>query len=63
MAPDHVRPEYPLSELTSRIIAVAVEVHKGLGPGFREIIYQRALGLELPAHGLEFTWKAWIGVF
>ena len=62
MASDHVRAEYPLSEVTSRIIAAAVEVHKGLGPGFREIIYQRALGLELPAHGLEFTREEWIRV-
>jgi GxxExxY protein len=60
---EHVKIEYHLSEMTSRIIAAAVEVHKHLGPGFREIIYQRGLGRELPAHGLEFTREVWIDVF
>ena len=39
--------DYPLSALTSRIIACAVEVHKTLGPGFEEVFYQRALHREL----------------
>jgi GxxExxY protein len=63
VADQHVKTEYRLSETTSRIIAAAVEVHKHLGPGFREIIYQRALGRELPAHTLEFSREVWIDVF
>jgi GxxExxY protein len=46
---------YPLSSLTSRIIACAVEVHKTLGPGFEELFYQRALHREFAAAGLEAT--------
>lgn len=46
---------YTMSELTSRIIACAVEVHKTLGPGFEEVFYQRALHRELCAAGLEAT--------
>lgn len=46
---------YPMSGLTSRIIACAVEVHKTLGPGFEEVFYQRALYRELAAAGLEAT--------
>ncbi|MCR6640678.1 MAG: GxxExxY protein [Sporocytophaga sp.] len=34
------------SELTGRIIGCAMEVHKSLGNGFQEVIYQRALGIE-----------------
>ncbi len=49
-----VKPEYPLSEITSKIIAAATQVHRHLGPGFEEVIYQRALALELQAQGLEF---------
>jgi GxxExxY protein len=49
--------------MTSGIIAAAVEVEKHLGAGFREIIYQRALVHELPAHGLEFSREVWIDVF
>jgi hypothetical protein len=30
----HVKPEYPHSELTARIIAAAQEVHRTLGPVF-----------------------------
>ena len=44
---------YPLSALTSRIIAYAAEVHKTLGPGFEEVFYQRALHRELSAAALE----------
>ena len=58
----HIKEQYPLSELTSRIIAAAIEVHKALGPGFEEVIYQRALAKELLAHGLEFSREVWIDV-
>lgn len=50
---DHENSDYPLSGLTSRIIACAIEVHKTLGPGFEEVFYQRALHRELMAAGLE----------
>ena len=46
-----VKPEYPKSVITSRIIATAQQVHRGLGPGYEELIYQRALALELAAGG------------
>ena len=58
----YVDKRYPLSGLTGRIIAAVQEVHRGLGPGFEEVIYQRALVKELPAHGLEFEREAWIDV-
>ncbi|HTH48275.1 MAG TPA: GxxExxY protein [Candidatus Limnocylindria bacterium] len=41
-------------QLTSRIIAAAINVHKGLGPGFLESVYEQALALELAAAGLQF---------
>jgi GxxExxY protein len=53
---------YPLSELTGHIIAAATEVHRTLGPGFEELIYQRALAKELPAHGLEYEREVWVDV-
>ena len=53
---------YPLSSLTSRVIAAAYEVHHTLGPGFEEVVYQRALAKELPAHGLEYDREVWIDV-
>jgi GxxExxY protein len=39
-------------ELTGRIISCAMEVHKALGPGFLESIYEAALLVELQHAGL-----------
>ena len=58
----YVKDRYPLSSLTARIIAAATEVHRSLGPGFQEVIYQRALAKELPAHRLEFSREVWMDV-
>jgi GxxExxY protein len=58
----YVDSRYPLSALTSKIIAAAQEVHRFLGPGFEEVIYQRALAKELPAHGLEYEREVWMDV-
>jgi GxxExxY protein len=62
MSQQYVKDEYPLSDVTARIIAAATEVHRTLGPGFEEIIYQRALAVELPAHDLEFSREVWMDV-
>jgi GxxExxY protein len=62
MTNQYVREEYPLSEVTSRIIKAAKEVHKELGSGFQEVLYQRSLALEFPAHGLDFSREVWIDV-
>lgn len=40
-------------ELTSRVIAAAIEVHRRLGPGFIESIYEHALIVELHKRGLK----------
>jgi len=60
MAKSYIKPDYPHSELTARIIACAQEVHRVLGPGFEEIFYQRALEKELRAAGLECEREVWI---
>ncbi len=41
-------------ELTYKIIGCAIEVHKHLGNGFQEVIYQRALAIEMGLQGIEF---------
>ena len=43
------------SEITERIIGASFEVHKFLGNGFQEVIYQRALAHEMRKSGLEFA--------
>jgi GxxExxY protein len=47
-----VNEQYLHSELTGRMIGCAMEVHKTLGNGFQEVIYQRALEIELAQQGL-----------
>ena len=41
-------------ELTHNIIGCAMQVHSTLGNGFQEIIYQRALAIELQHKKLDF---------
>jgi GxxExxY protein len=50
-----INEQYKYSELTSKIIGCAMEVHKRLGNGFQEVIYQRALEIEMRLGSLSFT--------
>jgi GxxExxY protein len=49
--------------LTERIIAAAIRVHKELGPGFLELMYEEALAIELAAAGLIFERQKLLPVF
>jgi GxxExxY protein len=49
-----INEQYKYSDLTSKIIGCAMEVHKRLGNGFQEVIYQRALEIEMRLVGIEF---------
>ena len=46
--------KYKYSELTSKIIGCAMHVHKALGNGFQEVIYQRALEIEMRLADVSF---------
>ena len=50
-------------ELTGRIIACAIEVHKALGPGFLESIYEAALVVELKRVGLRVEQQKPLPIF
>jgi GxxExxY protein len=47
-----VNEKYKYSELTGKIIGCSMEVHKILGNGFQEVIYQRALEEEFIIQGI-----------
>ncbi len=50
-----INEQYLHSELTGKIIGCAMEVHRALGNGFQEVIYQRALAIEMASQGLTFS--------
>jgi len=43
-----------LNELTEKIIGLAIKVHRKLGPGFLESVYQAALAYEFKQSGIYF---------
>jgi len=50
-----IKEQYKYSELTGKIIGCAMRVHSALGNGFQEVIYQRALEIEMADEGISFS--------
>lgn len=50
-------------DLTERIIAAAIRVHKELGPGFLEAAYEEAVAIELAAAGISFERQKLLPIF
>ena len=48
-------PSVELDRLAYRVIGAAIEVHRLLGPGFFETVYEEALCIELVLRGLPFA--------
>ncbi|HEX2732302.1 MAG TPA: GxxExxY protein [Polyangiaceae bacterium] len=55
-------PRTDLDGIAYRVIGAALEVHRILGPGFLESIYEEALCIELTRLGMEFTRQVPISV-
>ena len=45
---------YKFHEITEKVIGASMKVHSALGNGFQEVIYQRALEIELQEHNVRF---------
>jgi len=50
-------------DLTKRIIKCAMNVHNTLGNGFQEVIYQRALAIEMKEENLSFVREMEMPIF
>ena len=58
-----IKKEYKYSDITSKIIGCAFEVHNILGNGFQELIYQRALEEEMILRNINFVREADISIY
>jgi len=47
--------DYKFKEITEKIIGSSMKVHAALGNGFQEVIYQRALEIEMQEARLHFA--------
>jgi len=52
-----------INDLTHKIIGCAMQVHRVLGNGFQEVIYQRALAIEMQKQGLAFEREMEMTIF
>ncbi len=52
-----------LNQVTDQIIGCAIEVHRALGPGLPESIYEKALCIEMHQRGLDFDRQITVPVF
>src|SRR5437660_1561465 len=51
-------PDPELNRITNAIIGAAIEVHRLLGPGFPESVYDKAMRLELTRQNIRFVSQA-----
>jgi GxxExxY protein len=55
-------PDAATDALATELLDAAIEVHRALGPGFLETIYEHALCLELSLRGIPFARQAIVRV-
>lgn len=55
-------PDSPLNQLTHQVIGAAIDVHRELGPGYLEALYEEALCLELSERKIAHVRQASINV-
>jgi GxxExxY protein len=41
-------------QVATKVIGAAIEVHRALGPGYLEVVYENALAVELELRGMTF---------
>ena len=54
---------YPYKDLTQKVIGAAMEVHRNLGPGFLESVYEAALAVEFRSQNILFEEQRPVDVY
>jgi len=52
-----------INQLTHKIIGCAMQIHRTLGNGFQEVIYQRCLAIEFEQEGIDFEREKEMPIF
>ena len=58
-----MKEEYPHSDITEKVISAAIEVHRELGSGYLESIYEQALAKEFDSRKIKYERQKEIGIF
>jgi len=51
-----------IEDAANKVIGAAIEVHRHLGPGYLESVYEEAMAVELTLRGIPFTRQSVFGV-
>jgi GxxExxY protein len=57
-----VEPDKQLDTLAHAVIGAAIEVHKCLGPGYLESVYEEAMRIKLKTRGIPFTYQVPVSI-
>jgi GxxExxY protein len=49
-----------LDDLTYRVIGCAIEVHKQIGPGLIESVYEKCLAREFELRNIQYQKQLWV---
>ena len=58
----HAEPDQELDRLAHLVIGAAIEVHRQLGPGLLEGVYEKALCIEFEIRGIAFRTQSRVGI-
>ena len=62
LKPERHEPDRELDRLAHQVIGAAIEVHRQLGPGLLEPVYEKALCIEFDLRGIPFRSQSGVGV-